>query len=110
MRKTLRSCASVGLAMAAMLYTAPAHAFACYVGESAAGPVLLYKRPDAASRVVARLESNFMVGDGRHARERNGWVFVRWSRTQSSQAEFERGKGDGKGWMRREDIRGECED
>ena len=85
-------------------------AIACYVGASPAGFVAVHKRASSHSQVVARLTEYMMVSEGRRVRERDGWIHVRWSKTQLSQAAFERGKGDGKGWIRREEIRGECED
>lgn len=101
---------AVVVASAVALQPAPALAIACYVGASPAGFVAVHKRASSHSQVVARLTEYMMVSEGRRVRERDGWIHVRWSKTQLSQAAFERGKGDGKGWIRREEIRGECED
>ena len=110
-----RRLAALTLAMAAgaSLGPASAGAFACYVGEQPGGEgatLEVHRRPDANSPVIARLGRYTMVGDGRRIRERDGWILVRWSREQMTQASFERGHGDGKGWVRRDRINGECED
>lgn len=97
-------------ASAVALQPAPALAFACYVGASPAGFIAVHKRASSHSQVVARLTEFMMVSEGRRMREREGWILVRWSKAQLSQADFKHGKGDGKGWIRREEIRGECED
>ena len=106
----MRLCIAIGLASAAVFRPTAALAFACYVGESPQGFVNVHKKPDGGSKIVARLTQFMMVSEGRRMRERDGWIFVHWSAEQMSQDDFQRGKGQGKGWMRREDIRGECED
>ncbi len=113
-RMTRRRSGVLALCLApvamSLLLNGPASAFACYVGESPDGVVLLRERPDDKARIVAQLSEFNMVSDAPAVRERNGWIHVRWSKTQLSQKDFARGKGDGKGWMKREHIRGECED
>ncbi len=109
-RRSIFLASSIAVLAWGTMHPVPASAFACYVGEVREGFVLLRDRPTDTAKVIAQLESSNMVGDVSGVRERNGWVYVRWSRTQSSQAEFRRGKGNGKGWMKRDDIRGECED
>lgn len=102
--------AIIMLAALALTPSTNAFAFACYVGEAPEGAVLLHKQPDEKSEVVARLKHSNMVGDVARVRERNGWIYVIWSKQQSSQSAFSRGKGDGRGWMKHDQIRGECED
>lgn len=96
--------------IAATIWTAPASAFACYIGGPENTEVTVHRAPDARAPIVARLPWSAMVSDGRRTRERDGWVWVRWSLGQLSQADFSRGRGDGKGWIRRSAIQGECED
>lgn len=103
-------CLAIGLASAGVFRPTPALAFACYVGESPQGFVTVHKKPDSGAKIVARLTQFMMVSEGRRMRERDGWIFVHWSTKQMSQDDFFSGKGEGKGWMRRQDIRGECED
>lgn len=98
------------LSVLGLLSPTSAFAFACYVGEAPEGDVPLRKKPDDNAEIVAHLERSNMVGDIARVPERNGWIYVIWSKEQSSQAAFLRGKGDGKGWMKRTQIRGECED
>jgi hypothetical protein len=101
------SCAALAVGL---LLPKPAFAFACTVHSPEGGSVLLHARPNAKSKVVARLQPAFFVSDVSGVRPRGDWIYVRWSRVHRSQAEFSRGKGDGKGWIRREQTQGECED
>jgi hypothetical protein len=101
------SCAALAVGL---LLPKPAFAFACTVYSPDGGHVLLHVRPNAKSKVVARLQPSYMVSDISGVRPRGDWIFVRWSRVQMSLAEFSRGKGDGKGWIRIAQTQGECED
>jgi hypothetical protein len=94
----------------AMIQPEPAFAFACNVNAPPGGEVLLHKRPDARSKVIARLRLPAMVSDVAGVSWRGDWIYVRWSRRQTRQAEFSRGKRDGKGWVRIAETQGECED
>lgn len=84
----------------------PVFGFACYVGQD----IPLYKRPSDKAKIVAQLKSTYMVGEISSVRQRDDWIYVRWSIEQTNQAEFERGIGDGKGWVKLDQIIGECED
>jgi hypothetical protein len=101
---------SIAVVAWAALYPLPASAFACYVGNAPEGFVPLREQPDDKAKIIMRMASSSMVGDVRGVRERKGWIYVRWSKTQSSQAALESGKADAKGWMKRDQISGECED
>jgi SH3-like domain-containing protein len=70
----------------------------------------LREKPDDGAKIVARLGPSVMVGNVSYVRARGEWILVRWSKEQSSQAEFDRGKGNGKGWLKQGQIKGECED
>lgn len=107
---TYRKFVWLALPLALAGLPAPALGFACYVGGAEDRVVTVHRTPDARSPIVARLTWSMMVSEGRRMREVDGWLFVRWSREQMSQADFFRGRGDGKGWIRRGDIQGECED
>lgn len=91
---------------AAFLSHASAFGFACYVGQD----VPLYKFPNEKAKIVAQLKSTYMVGEVSDVPQRDGWILVRWSIEQTNQAEFGRGKGQGKGWLKYDQVIGECED
>jgi hypothetical protein len=108
-RRAIAFGLSASLGVSVTLPT-PALAFACTVNAPPDGVVLVRKRPDAQSKVIARLRPPAMVSDVEGVSWRGDWIYVRWSRRQTSQAEFLRGKGDGKGWVRIGETQGECED
>lgn len=89
---------------------APASAFVCYVGTAPDGPVVLRKRPDDRAKAARPLDPFDMVTDVSGVRERGGWVYVIWSKTMISSTHFRPNQGDGRGWIKRDQIRGECAD
>lgn len=72
-----------------------AFAFNCYIGEQA-GDVILRKGPNDKADIVTHLVWSDMVKDIASVPERSGWVYVRASKL--------------KGWLKHDQIRGECED
>lgn len=80
----------------------------CYVGESPSGSVNVYARRDAKSKILARLTQFEMVSI--RSVDRLDWAHVKWSLSASSGTGSAHRKKVRTGRIRREDIRGECED
>lgn len=98
--KTTIASLAIGLAMAS-----PAWAFYCYVPEKPEGFVPLRDRPSVNAKIIQRMENGSMVRSVPSVKERDGWVYVNWYKSQLSK------RPDGRGWtMRREIHGGECED
>lgn len=93
-----------------LMTPAPASAFACYVGLPPDGPVILRKSAGDKAKAIKPLDQYDMVTEIPAVRERNGWVKVFWYKTLMSDPHFARKDRDGRGWIRRDQIRGECED
>ena len=109
----LRSIAivlAVVFTVAGLTLPGRASAFACYVGQSSDGPVVLRKRSGERAKAIKQLDQYDMVTEVPGVRERNGWVKVFWYKTLMSEPNFSRNARDGQGWIRRDQIRGECED
>lgn len=80
----------------------------CDVGGAVDAPVEVRARPDRKATIVTRLAPLDLVRS--ENRDRNGWSYVFWSLDDDSIATTSRSKRAGKGWIKRDDIRGECED
>ena len=106
---SMMALAACGIAASASL-DAPAFAFSqiCYVGGSTDAPVEVRARPDRKARIVTRLAPLDLVRS--ENRDRNGWSYVFWSLDDDSIATASQSKRAGKGWIKHDDIRGECED
>jgi len=103
------TCHTAALAVG-LTRPAQASTFVCYVGTAPDGPVVLRKRPNDQAKAVRPLDQFDMVTDVSGVRERDGWVYVIWSKSMISSTNFRPNQGDGRGWIKRDQIRGECAD
>ena len=105
----LGACAAL---IAAVLMPVSASAVVCYVAERPDGHVSLHEKPTADSKVLARMPPSSMVSPSPRVREREGWIHVRWwkSQPQPPASGQRTGHVDARGWMNREFISGECDD
>lgn len=108
--RRFRIAATIAAIAITQAWTTSAPAFNCYIGGREDGVVMIHQRPDARAPIIARLTWSAMVSDRRRPRARDGCFWVRWSFAQRTQHDFDRGRGDGTGWVRRNAIQGECGD
>ena len=95
---------AVAFVLCILVAASPASAFVCYVKVPEGGKVYVHEKPDEKSKTTGFVERGGMVQPLGKGLQRNGWIFVRWMKSQGETG----AKGNRRGWIKYAEMSSEC--